>query len=224
MDWKKFGLLLLAAGLVVGCGDEDDDSGKSEANDEITEWQGSAVHLRVEGALGEDEPTALSLNVGSADAGVLYCERNYIVPDADNDATYNEGFLEKVELKYEFDFEGQPAELEVELADLDYDNFVAPVNGLVAGSANASDRNLNSINVEAKLKINPDTAEEEELEASAVTGTVDFELLTGSPNGLIIADNEGQMGGYLNVGLSDGNNLVMSFTVDCGENDIESEE
>jgi hypothetical protein len=193
-----------------GSGDGDGDGDSSDAT--ASEWMGSAPHLKMAGTVGGED---LSLDVAeavAADLGTLYCERNYIVPDLEDESTWGDGYLQKIEFKFNFFYEDQLAEfqLEVEIEDLPAQEGKSFTLGSDAGVA-------------VTLTVDPDGASEEQYEEEGATGTVVVGLVSGTPgdDGLLMADATGAFGAYVDVELSDGGSMKGSFTANCGENDLE---
>src|SRR5262245_31253821 len=83
---------------LTACGSDDAEEASSGSK-----WEGSTEHLKADGDV-VDKPIAIDLSGADAkNVEKLFCERNY-----------TGGVLEKVELKHEFSYEGQGAELEIE--------------------------------------------------------------------------------------------------------------
>jgi hypothetical protein len=200
---SRVGLVALLSTCVAlsACGSEDD-SGESA---EVGEWQGEVEHLKAEGAIGG---RTLSLDVNGADAKnleVLFCERNYVA-----------GRIEKVELKHNFEFDGEPAELEVTFVAFDYS--MKPAGSIAVGGASEDAPTADKINVELKIETLETMVE---LEDVAASGTFTLQSLTGTPgsDGLI-PSGQGDFAGYLDAELESGDKLQISFTVRCGDNDV----
>lgn len=183
--------ILLFAGMFAACTD-DTTTDTGTALDTVDAWAGEAPHLRVVGRVQGD---VIDLDVSGADAedtGTLYCERNY-----------PKGLFEKYEIKYNLEYKGQPAELELTLQ-----------GGQDLGSYALADGGP-----EFGIKI--ETADGTEYENIGATGSFEVSLVTGTPDGAgIIPDDTGAVGGYIDVTLDDGNTLQGSFTANCAANDL----
>lgn len=177
------------------------------------EWLGDTPHAALVGKIGGKDVSVAPSDEDAAKLGVLYCERNYVVPDAEDESTYGDGIFEKVELKYNFFFEEVQAEFQLELANDDLLGVVGET--LEIGEATG---------VAAKISLSD--ADETEYEDEAVSGTVKLELLSGTPgeDGLVIADQTGEYGAYVDVEFASGGFLRGTFTARCGDNDIETAE
>ena len=161
--------LFVALTLVAtGCGD---DSSSETGGGNGDGWDGEDPHMRATGEIG-----GKVVEIDSTDG---LCERNYQVPNMVDPSTYGDGYLEKIEIKLDFLYEGEPAEFQVEFADLNYTVAAAPLRGIEVGGAEADAANTTDINVTAQLEVNPDAPNEEEFEEDRVSGTFAVELLAG---------------------------------------------
>ncbi len=198
---KLFGILLPICLTLVACGADDE---KTDGGASTTEWGGASEHLTAQGSVGDK---ALDIELTGADAQDIekfFCERNY-----------EEGVLEHLELKYELEYEGQGAELELEFSSFDYSKD--PENPISVGTANEDAPTASDIAIDLKLETEDGT----ETEDSAVSGTFELKQLSGAPDADgIIPDGEGTFAGYLDVELASGEKLTVSFTAKCGENDL----
>lgn len=181
----------------------------------VAEWLGADAHLEFEGTVG-GKAIDFSVDEGeAADVAIVYCERNYIVPDPDDSSTWGEGYLQKVEVKYNLFYEGKLAEfqLEVEAEAL----AAGAPRTLTIGDAVAST---------PQLTLAPDEVDEEQFEDPAVAGTIEFELFDGTPgaDGVVVPDGEGKIGFFVDLELESGAKLRGSFTASCGDNDLEAPE
>jgi hypothetical protein len=209
-----------SAGAPEGHGGDDGQTGEGGAP-ATSAWEGTTLHLTSEGSI---QGGAVELSVtgdDAADIEVLYCERNYIVPDLEDTSAWAEdGYLEKVELKYNIpDFDGVPAELEIGFYYFDYSK--APKNPLSVGTAEEGTLGVEDVNVEIQLTL--DDGNETEIADVAKSGKFYLEEYTGElgEDGLTIPDESGTFGGYLEATLESGSVLELSFTANCGENDLE---
>jgi hypothetical protein len=220
--------LLATATLLSGCSDDNDDGGAGggggddstdqgdgDTDEDTLTWAGATPHLELEGNVGGE---ALDLSLEAADAadlGTLYCERNYIVPSVDDESTWGDGYLEKVEVKLNFFSGDKIAELQIELEAEDLPSLVGQTL-TIGDDAEAT----------PQVTLDPDGPAEEELEDVAVSGTVKLELLSGTPgdDGLIVPDETGAFGAVVDLVLESGETLRGTFTASCGENDLEAAE
>lgn len=156
----------------------------------VAVWAGETPHLTVAGAVAGDRVELSVSGADAADLGTLYCERNYA-----------SGVFEKYEAKYNFDYKGQAAELEL------------TVEGQEAVGSY-------TIGTDITFEVKIETADGTEYENAGTSGSLDIELVTGTPDGMgMIPDNEGAFGGYVSATLDDGNTFQASFTANCGAND-----
>jgi hypothetical protein len=191
MTSLRFGLALCLA--TAACSDESDTT-DDDGNDDpgsVDAYLGDTPHLRVIGTVTGLELDLDAPGAEASDVTVLFCERNYAA-----------GALEKVEVKHNFTFAGQAAELEL--------TFEGP--GAVGSFTIGTD-------VEVAEKV--ETADATEYENAATAGAVDIELFSGTPGGDgMIPDNEGGYGGWFDATLDDGGVLSGSFSALCGANDV----
>jgi len=173
------------------------------------EWLGATPHAsllaEVSGQNVGIEPSADD----AANLSVFYCERNYVVPDAANEATYGQGQLAKVEVKFNFFYQGVEAEFQIEIEQENLQDLEGET--LTVGA-----------DLVAAVKLQPlGDGGEFEYEDAAVSGTVLLELLSGEPgaDGLIVPNQTGAVGAYVNIQLESGGFLRGSFTANCGDND-----
>lgn len=181
-----------------------------------SDWLGSTPHLDAAGSVGEKNVDLSAAGVDAADLGTLYCERNYIVPALNDTSDWaNEGYLEKVEFKFNFFFEETLAEFQLELEGEGLFSKVGQT--LVIGE---------DVEVALGLKKDVDGPNEEEFEDEARSGSVALELLSGEvgEDGLTVPDGEGAYGAFVDVELESGGNFRGSFTMNCGPNDLEISE
>ena len=209
-----------SAGAPDGQGGDDGETGEGGAPSSSA-WEGTTPHLTSEGSIQGGTVELSVTGDDAADIEILYCERNYIVPDLeDTSAWAEEGYLEKVELKYNIpDFDGVPAELEIGFYSFDYSK--APKNPLSVGTADEEAVGVEDVNVEIQLSL--DDGNETEIVDVAKSGKFYLEEYTGEvgEDGLTIPDESGTFGGYLEVTLESGSTLKVSFTANCAENDLE---
>lgn len=188
-------------------------------------WEGSTPHLTAVGKVASGDVDFTVTGADAANLEVLYCERNYIVPDLEDTAGWAEGgFLEKVELKYNIpEYDGVPAELEVGF--LYYAYGEEPNNPLTVGAASSDGFTNSAVNIELSISAEDENGEEiYTLEDVAASGKFYLEEYTGEvgEDGLTIANETGTFGGYLEATLESGATFKLSFTANCGENDLET--
>jgi len=214
-----------AAGSAVACssGDADDGIGGAAGNQGDGSggntssgggsgaWQGATPHLELSGTVADHELVLEVSGDAAADLGTVYCERNYIVPDVDDPSTWSEGYLQKVEFKLNFFYENALAELQMELENPD-----------LMTSEGATFAVPDDAEVNVGLATDVDGPNEQEFEDVATGGAVTLELFSGEMgDDGVIPDGEGAFGAYVDVELASGGSIEGSFTVNCGENDLE---
>jgi hypothetical protein len=174
-------------------------------------WQGETPHLALSGMAFGKQLVLDETGDDAADIGTVYCERNYIVPDLDDPGTWADGYLQKVELKLNFFFEEALAEFQMELVHPELLTSEG-VSFDIPGDAEAN----------FGLTTDVDGPSEEDFEDVGTSGTVTLELLSGQAgdDGLI-PDEQGVYGAWVDVQLESGGSLKGSFSVNCGENDLE---
>lgn len=217
-------VLVLASALsLVGCddggsndgagGDDSSDDGDTggtgggSTDDTIDSWLGSDPHVEIVGTVaGKTIDFSVSESEAS-DLGTAYCERNYIEPPS------GDLYLEKIEIKYNLVYEDQFAEFQLEVVNPELTSSVGET--LTIGG---------DTEVNVGLTLAPDEPTEEEFEDVATGGNVTIGAVGGTPTDGVIPDGEGSFGVHFDVTLESGGTLSGSFTVNCGDNDIEPEE
>lgn len=182
-------------------------TGGGAATESAESWLGSEPHVEISGTLAGQ---VIDFSVAAAEAGdvgTAYCERNYIQP-ATGDL-----YLEKIEIKYNLVYDDQFAEFQLEVVHPDLPTVVGETLSI------GGDTELN-----VGLKLSPDEPTEEEFEDLATSGAVTIGEVGGTDDGGLIPDGSGTFGVHFDVMLESGGTLSGSFTVNCGDNDIEIEE
>lgn len=205
---------LLFIAVLSGCGDDDvDGEGGDGDGDAPTAWVGDEPHLAVVGSVAGEAFDLSADGSDASDVGTLFCERNYIVPDLEDDSAWaNDGYLQKVEIKFNYTSGDAFAEFQMELEAED-------LMALVGEDLTIGDE----ADAQVGLTIDPDGPNEEEFEEVSASGTVTLELLSGEvgADGLTVPDGEGAFGAYVDIELADGGSIQGSFTANCGDNDLE---
>lgn len=214
-------VLSLAALPACSSSDGDADGGGGEggtgAEDPTegapTAWAGSEPHLDLRGEIAGKVVELNAMGSAAADLGTVYCERNYIVPSLDDTSAWaDEGFLEKVEFKFNFFFDEALAEFQMEL--------VAPNLADEVGTTLVIPDTAEANVAIAVDEDGPNAANYEDVGSG---GSVTLEALTGEvgDDGLTIPDEEGTFALFVDIELESGGALQGSLTVNCGENDLE---
>ncbi|UJR82567.1 hypothetical protein [Sandaracinus amylolyticus] len=204
---------VLFALALVGCAES------GEGRDAPREWQGEATHVD---AVGTIDGLAVDFDLDASDAAEVFCERNYVVPDVDDPATWSSGYLEKVEVKWLVVVDGTEREYQLELSAHDFgasaDGQTLSIVGYEEGAARAP----TTIQVAADAEWEEDGSEREHVSLSG-TGTFVRGVVTGTPggDGVVVPDGQGTFGGYLHLESAGGESLDVSFTVPCGDNDLD---
>lgn len=198
-----------------GDGSDGGDGGGNSTSDVPEAWLGEEPHTHLAGTVAEQEIELIAEGSEAAGVGTVYCERNYIVPDLEDTSTFEDGYLQKVEIKFNFFHLDALAEFQMEL---EKDDLFAAVGETLAVGEDAE--------VALGINVDEDGPKAQEFEDEATGGTVKLELLTGEPDesGVIVPSGEGRYGAYVDIQLDSGGTLQGSFTVNCGENDLETPE
>jgi hypothetical protein len=204
--------LVAGSALAVACGDASGAAGP-------TAWEGPDAHLVAQGVV-DGVPVAFTLR--GQDASDAYCERNYVVPSVGDSSTWSNGFLEKVELKWDVTVNGTERQYQVELSGHDYaasaDGQTLPV---VAYDEDA-ERATGTVQAAVEIEWEDDGMEFEHGDESE-TGTFTRGLFSGTAgaDGVVVPSGSGSFGGYLHLTWASGDYLDVSFTVACGDNDMD---
>ncbi len=170
--------------------------------------QGGAVELSV---TGDD----------AADIEILYCERNYIVPDLeDTSAWADEGTSRKWSSSTTSPTSTASRPSSKSASSISTTRR-RPRTRSSVGTADEEAFGVEDVNVEIQLSL--DDGNETEIVDAAKSGKFYLEEYTGEvgEDGLTIPDESGTFGGYLEATLESGSTLKISFTANCAENDLE---
>lgn len=225
---KRFDLLVglgACALLTIGCGSDDGSASDETGLSAPTEWLGSTPHLL---AVGTIQGETVEFELEGEDAENLdryFCERNYIVPDIEDESTYSDGYLEKIEVKWLVEVDETEREYQLELLAFD---FRAAETGntfplVTYDEESAGDLETDSLMATFSWEYE-EAGNEVEVDAPGETGSFSFERLDGTPaesNGLVVPDEEGSVGGYIEMSWDNGDEIAISFTTLCGENDLD---
>jgi hypothetical protein len=200
-------LLLLAA-----CGDGDES---------IDRWQGADPHVTVRGSF---DGVDLDLRLDGDDAADLSqaaCKREYLVPDATDPATWDEGAMPELEVTIRVVDGDVEKQYELGFTGADFATLAIPARLEVAppvadGAPAAGD---------AFLELDWQWEDPAEgfisFEESAVSGTIEIAELSGEPgDGVVLADGTGALGVWFDATWANGS-LSGSLTVPCGPNEVE---
>ncbi|MBI4511360.1 MAG: hypothetical protein HY698_17135 [Deltaproteobacteria bacterium] len=206
--------------LMAGCGAEDETDGLA--------WGGTTPHLTVKGSLkskleldGTYEMENIDLRLQGADASDLTkfsCEREWDVPLVDTKPDYAHGKMVEIKLvlpQVTVGSETRSLEIEFKRHDFQKDKVGSIVK--IVPRIDGTDPAADSMWFEWEW-VYPNEAEYEQ---SASAGQFTLNEFTGKVDetGLIIPGNTGTVGGVLNARWSPTENLEVSFTAKCGEND-----
>ncbi len=208
------GLLLVGAFASAGCGDEGGTSAP-------TAWEGQAPHLVAVGRV-DGEDIAFTLRGDAANGDVVYCERNYIVPSVSDASTWSDGYLEKIELKWDVVVDGIERAYQIELGAHDFSASSDGASLDVVAYDEDAEQTSGAVNAAIEWEWEADGSEFE-LGAESETGAFVRGTLTGTPgaDGVVIPDGTGTFGGYLHLTWANGDFLDVTFTAQCGDNDLD---
>lgn len=187
-------------------------------------WEGATVHLRAVGRIQGEDINFTFRGESAEDVERVFCERNYIVPDLEDTAAWkDEGYLEKIEVKWLTVLDGTEREYQIELLAHD---FSASEDGdrltVLPLDEESTELSNDSLMTTFSWEYEED-GNEVEVDAPSEAGSLVRGELSGKlgPDGLTIPDGEGTLGGYLHLDWENGDVLDVSFTVNCGENDLD---
>ncbi|MBP7684801.1 MAG: hypothetical protein KBB95_23005 [Deltaproteobacteria bacterium] len=202
--------------LAAGCGDD------SEAPAAPSAWLGDEPHLLVVGTVDGETLHFDLRGEAAASLETLFCERNYLLPDLADETTWDEGTLEKFEIKWRTTEGGVEREYQLELLAHDFDASTdgAMINVVAYDEGDAAQL-PNRIMAALEWEYEED-GQEVERGAAAASGTFTRGAIVGTPDvGVVVPDGEGSVGGYLHMVSGDGDVLDVSFTALCGDNDLD---
>jgi hypothetical protein len=200
--------------MVAACGSDDDEAG----------WQGETPHVDISGELDGNDVDLSVDGAAAADVTRSFCKREYIVPDAEDMATWSQAVLSELEATVRITDGGVEKEYELSLAGADLSTLAKGTTLTVVPAPDDGAPAAGQVVVEMEWGWEEPGTGFVSYEGSAVSGTVKVELFEGTPgaDGKIIPDNTGRVGLTLDTTF-DGGTLRGSFTLACAENEIEAE-
>ena len=198
--------------LVAACGSDDDAGWRSEPHVDLRgELDGNEVDLSVDGA-------------AAADLTRSFCKREYIVPNAEDMATWNQAVMSELEATVRLTDDGIEKEYEISIAGADLGGLTAGTTLTAVAAPEDGAPAAGQVVVEMEWGWEDPATGFVSYEGSAVSGTVKVELFEGTPgaDGKIIPDNTGRVGLSFDVAFEKGS-LKGSLTLACAENEIEAE-
>lgn len=216
MRCKLLGFMLLSQPLAA-CDPSTSDS------DPRSEWRGSAPHLAVSGTINGETFEAVLEGAAAAGGVSLYCTREYIAPGTDDALVLDEAVYNETSFWAQLEILGETRIMQFELKEHDLQNAE------VGSEITIIPR------VESELPAPSegwfdfewhDETDEETYEASAISGSVYLTHFDGElgDDGRVIPDGQGSVGLVAKARWSVNEELTISVTAPCGENDIEPEE
>lgn len=206
---------ILLCSLMVACG------GKTEEETpKLTEWAGATPHFKAVGKLnGETIDIALSES-DAADAAKFYCEREYEVPMVNMERDYANGKLGEVKLVGPAIIDGQERYMEIELKKHHTQGDAVGASVTVVPRVDGEVPAANQMWFEWEWHLASD--ESTLFEAAAQSGTFKLGEFTGTPDssGLVIPENTGTVGGFINARWSETDEVSISFTAKCTTSDV----
>jgi hypothetical protein len=217
------GCVVLAAFVIAlgmsGCSTEDDGASG------VDSWQGAEPHIEIAGTLnGED----LDVSITGADAddlARLFCTREYDAPeDTDGELIMEQAVPDDLSIQLlGVDINGEARDIQIEFKDHD---FGADALGTVLQVVPRVEEvpAPGTLYVEWEWYLAGEFLADEDAyyEESAIQGTVEVNLFSGvvSDDGVTIPDNTGAVGIYADLSWSETENVQVSVTANCGENDL----
>ncbi len=174
----------------------------------MTEWLGPQLHGEIH---GEVDGTEVDVIAGASRVG---CKREYVVPDPDDTSTYEQGWLEEIEISFYVTIDGVVRRYELEI----YDFVRADVGELLnvvpferGGDPIGGDEAHAEFQWEWEIDSSRFT-----YEGLAVQGTVEIRESSGmvGADGLVIPAGRGNFGALVRLEMPDGE-LGISFTAPC---------
>jgi hypothetical protein len=207
---------LAATLLLVACGGDDDAPAGADA------WLGAEPHADLG---GEIDGTTIDLafdGTAAADLTRAFCKREYAVPDATDMQTWTEAVMPEIEATFRVTEDGLEKQFELSLAAADFTAATSGTSFTVVAPVEGVDPAAGQVVIELDYQWEDPEAGLVSYEGSATGGTVSLALLDGTPgaDGKIIPDRTGHFGVFLDATWPEGA-LRGSFTVLCGENEVE---
>jgi hypothetical protein len=208
-DMRKALLVVGACGAIVGgCGDDAEPSAG---------WLGRSPHAAISGSVNDEDLSIQLAGETQVAAAEITCEREYDIPVVNGAPDPAMAKLVGFEIGAVIEVNGELRAFELDVEGPNLGNHIGKDLGIVP---DGSDPEEGQAIVEIKWTRVADEAEL--LDTSTDTGTLVIEEIIGEPGegGVVIPDNIGAVGvtGKLRFGANDA--LDISFTANCGENDI----
>lgn len=207
----KTGKLILGSSLVVclACGAEEPESTE-------VAWGGSEPHLRVTGTLNGEAVDYRVEGQAAGDLDTLACEREYAMPGpmARAQARHHE-----VEISASVEVAGEMGSLQLELKEHDLNSDPVGTAVRIVPRIDGAGAPEDAMWLDFELN---DASDERLLETSAESGVFTLLAWTGQPeaDSPVIPDG-GSVGGIATARFGVGDELQISFTVNCGESQVE---
>jgi hypothetical protein len=194
-------------------------------NEPLEQWLGAEPHFAVQGRInGEDLDLRLPDDI-AADATSLSCRLEYDVPvDLAGEPDFANGRLKEIKLRAPFQFGSELRVAELELKHHDFQRDPTDVVNVVPRPEDNTLPAANEMWLEWEWHLAVDG--EEMFEAAAESGTFALGQLTGTPgpDGLVIPEGEGSVGGFARATWVGGEELLISVTAPCTESDVDTDE
>jgi hypothetical protein len=183
-------------------------------------WLGATRHLSAFGTLN-GESIELEINGDTAaDLESLACERDYLVPLVDGAPKWDEGVLADIQITGVATAGGMQRFFEIELKSHDFGPDAPGTTIEILPRNDEEEPGPLAMWLEWEWI---DELGDEIYESAAETGTFTLGAFEGEvdANGLVIPDGEGWIGGFLYARWSETEDVRLSFSVNCGENEVE---
>jgi hypothetical protein len=206
---RKAWLIVGACGVFAsGCGD---DAGSEQG------WLGQKPHGVIQGSAGDEDLDIEITKASDVKVAEIVCEREYEVPVVDDVEQLEDAELTGFEIGAIITVDGEERAFELDVEGPSLLDYVGKALEIVP---DGSDPEPGQAIVEIKWTRLSDEAEL--LDTDTDTGSLTVEEIIGEPGegGVIIPDNEGAVGITGKLRFSASQAIDISFTANCGENDI----
>ncbi|MBI4817940.1 MAG: hypothetical protein HY791_16890 [Deltaproteobacteria bacterium] len=210
------------AGLAAPPGDKPVGPTPGAATPSKAKWLGAKPHLRVQGRIaGED----LDYDLDASNIGRFWCEREYLVQrNEKGELDYKKGRLHELKIQAVVDRTHEHFRVELELKRHDFQHDKPGTKISVIPRFDDAEPKKNEMWLEWEWHAADAMTKGtwENFESPAKVGTFVMGTFTGKPgpDGLVIPEKEGIVGGAFDATFGPDEHLTVSFTVKCRVNRV----
>jgi hypothetical protein len=218
--WTAFPVVFCAT-LCAGCGE----SGSSNT---LTQWLGTARHVRVVGTLHGEQ---IDINVAAPDAATTsntWCEREYQVPMANGTSDYANGHNSEVRIKTNVTINGEMRIMDLGLKRHNVEADAAGTTVTVIPRDDANSPCMLASCTQSNMWLSWTWRKPADnsviFKQAAQSGQFKLGEFVGDKDstGLFVAENSGNVGGFATGQWSATESLTISFDANCTKNNVDN--